>query len=123
MMRGAVSARREAHLNVIVRGPTGQEQEVDATIDTGFSGYLTLPAALTSALSLAYHSQTIAILADGSSVRLSIYEAIVLWQGQARDVLVVEAEGGVLLGTALLHGCRLVVEFVDGGPATASLLP
>ena len=122
-MTGMVTPRGEAQLKVIVRGPGGQEQQVEATIDTGFTGFLTLPLSLIAGLSLIYHSQSIAILADGSSVGLPVYEAIILWEGQERDILVVQAEGGVLLGTALLHGSRLVVDFVDGGPVTVSRLP
>jgi len=122
-MTGMVTPQGEAQLKVIVHGPGGQEQEVEATIDTGFSGFLTLPLSLIGGLSLIYHSQSIAILADGSSVALPVYEGTVLWEGQERDILVVQAEGGVLLGTALLHGSRLVVEFVDGGPVTVTLLP
>ena len=122
-MTGTVTPQDEAQLKIIVRGPAGQEQEVEATIDTGFTGYLTFPSAVIALLALTYHSQSIAILADGSKVMLAIYRAVVLWEGQPLPILVVQAEGGVLLGTRLLHGTRLVVEFVDGGPVTVTLLP
>ena len=122
-MTGTVTPQDEAQLKVIVRGPTGHEQEVEATIDTGFTGFLTLPLAMVAGLLLTYHSQSIAILADGSSVTLALYQATVLWEAQQRRILVVQAEGGVLLGTALLHGARLVIEFVDGGPVTVTPLP
>jgi predicted aspartyl protease len=37
----------------------GQAQEIQAVIDTGFNGYLTLPDTAINALGLSYHSRTI----------------------------------------------------------------
>lgn len=67
------------------------------------------------ALGLTYHSQVIAMLADGSSVALRRHEAIVDWNGQARDVLVLETEGGPLVGMSLLYGSRMTLDIVEGG--------
>jgi predicted aspartyl protease len=75
MMTGIITADREAALSVTIRGPSGQEMEVQAVID---------------ALSLPYHSRSIAMLGDGSRVVLREYEAVVVWDGRARDVLVLE---------------------------------
>jgi clan AA aspartic protease len=122
-MTGTVTPYREAALAVIVRGPHGQEEEVEAIVDTGFTGFLTLPSTLIATLALVFHSRTIATLADGTSVLLPIYEATVLWDGQERDVLVLEAEGGCLLGMSLLYGSRLTIDVIDGGSVTVTLLP
>ncbi len=48
MMRGFISGDREAVLRLRVRGPGGREETVEAVIDTGFNGYLTLPISLIS---------------------------------------------------------------------------
>ena len=53
MITGSVNANYEAIIHLSVRGPGGQEREVDAVIDTGFNGFLTLPPALVTALDLA----------------------------------------------------------------------
>jgi len=53
MIRGAVNADREATIRLSVRGPSGQEREVDADIDTGFDGWLSLPPSLIADLGLA----------------------------------------------------------------------
>ena len=45
MITGVVSLYREALVRVTVRGPGGPEQEIEAVIDTGFDGSLTLPLA------------------------------------------------------------------------------
>jgi hypothetical protein len=70
-----------------------------------------------------YHSPVLVTLADGRDITLRQYEATVLWDGQPRDVMVLEADGGALIGMALLYGSRLTVEVLDGGPVTIELLP
>ena len=44
----------EAVVSLVLRGPEGQTREVNAVIDTGYSGFLTLPAALVADLGLPY---------------------------------------------------------------------
>lgn len=41
MITGVVTADRQAIINLTVRGPTGQEHEIEAIVDTGFDGWLT----------------------------------------------------------------------------------
>jgi len=40
MIIGIVNQHLEALINLIVHGPHGQEREIEAVIDTGFSSYL-----------------------------------------------------------------------------------
>jgi clan AA aspartic protease len=122
-MDGIITADRAAALRLKVRGPSGVEQEVETVLDTGFNGYLTLPHTLVVALGLAYHSEAIATLADGSRVRLRKYTGTVIWDGQERDVIVLEAEGGPLVGMSLLYGSRVTLDVVDGGPVIIEPLP
>ncbi|MDQ3814135.1 MAG: clan AA aspartic protease [Armatimonadota bacterium] len=123
MITGVMTAQREATLSLTVRGPSGHEQAVQVIIDTGFTGFLCLPHSLASAFALPFHSDTFGILGDGSRVRLSLYEATVVWDGQDKSILVLEAEGGALIGMALLHGFRVVLDVVDGGSVTIEALP
>lgn len=39
MITGIVTANREAIIRLMVRGPAGQQQKVEAVIDTGFDGW------------------------------------------------------------------------------------
>jgi predicted aspartyl protease len=80
-----------------------------------------LPPSLVAALGLAYHSETLALLGDGSTVSFHKYEATVLWHGQDREVIVLEAAGGPLAGMALLYGSRVTLDIVDGGDVTIEL--
>ena len=123
MITGVITPDREAVFHLVVRGPQGQEQRMEAVIDTGFNGFLTLPPTLVAALHLPYHSGALATLGDGSTVALRKYEATLLWEGQERDILVLEAGGGSLAGMSLHYGSRVTLEIVDGGPVTIEALP
>jgi len=46
MIIGFMNASLEAIVRLIVYGLDGQEREVEAIIDTGFTGFLTLPSTL-----------------------------------------------------------------------------
>jgi clan AA aspartic protease len=123
VIHGTVSPFREAILLLTVRGPSGQEEQVDAVIDTGFSDFLTLPPNLIARLGLRFRSSTRVTLADGSTVALDLYRATVLWDGQPFDVPVIAAGSDPLVGMSLLYGFRVVIEVVDGGPVTIDALP
>lgn len=66
MITGIVTTAREAAISLTVRGPTGQEREIRAVIDTGFDGSLTLPPALIATLRLPWRRRGRALLADGN---------------------------------------------------------
>jgi predicted aspartyl protease len=74
VIRGQVTADREAVVLLTVRGPQGDEMEVETVADTGFTGSLTLPLLLISTLALPYQNSTPAILADGSVVMCDEYK-------------------------------------------------
>jgi predicted aspartyl protease len=57
-------------------------------------------------------------LADNSEVLLPVHAASVLWDGEARDILVIATGRRPLLGTALLDGQELVIQFTEGGLVT-----
>ena len=49
---------------------------------------------------------------------LPVHEAIVLWDGEEREVLVIATGRRPLLGTALLDEQELVIQFTEGGLVT-----
>ena len=115
MMTGKVTALCEATVRLTVTGPDQHWQAVDAVLDTGFNGFLTLPSHMVRALQLSFVGNRRATLADGSIVVLDLYLATVLWHGQEREVLVLQAEGGPIVGMALLYGSRVVLHVVNDG--------
>ncbi len=79
MITGTINADREATIRLMVRGPGGQEQEIEAVIDTGFNGFLTLPPTVVTTLGLPRLGRGRAILANGSQDLFDVYEVTVLW--------------------------------------------
>jgi clan AA aspartic protease len=123
MITGVVTPGHEATIPLEVRGAHAQQTTVAAVIDTGFTGYLTLPTALMASMAFPRIGVRPATLADGSQVNLEIYEATVLWDGQVRDILALAADGDPLVGMALLYGHTLTIQVVDGGDVTIEALP
>jgi clan AA aspartic protease len=57
-------------------------------------------------------------LADNSEVLLAVHEAIIIWNGEEREIRVLATGRRPLLGTALLDEHELVVQFTEGGLVT-----
>ena len=118
MITGEINADREAEIPLIIQGDDGRETEIKAVIDTGFTGYLTLPPGLITSLHLAFRELTEFVLADGSIVAFETYTATVVWDGAEKSVLVLASDGGPLVGMSLLYGYRVIMDVVDGGTVT-----
>jgi clan AA aspartic protease len=123
MIKGVVTASREATINLVVRGPNAQEEELEAVIDTGFTGFLTLPPPLIVSLGLPCRSQAQAELGDGSLHQFDVYMATMIWDGQARTVETDAAETAPLVGVGLLYGYDVRLQLVEGGTVTIEALP
>jgi clan AA aspartic protease len=115
MMQGVVNLRREATLTVVVGNSNHQLQAIETVIDTGFTGFLSLPSAIIATLNLPWSASDIVTLGDGSETLFDLYTAIVIWDGQYRDIYIAESETEPLLGMAMLYGYRLQVDAIEGG--------
>lgn len=122
MIVGVVNSVREAVIPLSVRGPDGQI-EIDAVIDTGFNGYISLSRALISELGFPFRRRGRAVLADGGEIIFDVYEATVIWDGERRRLEVDEADTDPLVGMGLLDGYELTIEVVTGGAVAIELLP
>lgn len=110
----------EPLVSITLQGTGGNRQNVRAIVDTGFTGYLTLPLAAISSLGLALQDVIDAELADGSIAQIETYRGTVDWQGVVKPIVVCATEGSALLGMMLLDGSTLVIEAIDGGTVTIS---
>ena len=115
MIEGSVNANYEAVITLFLRGPAGQMREIEAVIDTGYNGYLTLPPLLIAELELPFQSEGQATLANGSVEFFDVYGVTALWDGRQRFVDAVEAGATPLVGMALMDSHRLHLEVTDGG--------
>jgi clan AA aspartic protease len=123
MIIGVVNANREATIRLVVHGANGQSQEIEAVIDTGFTGFLTLPSSLIALLGLSWLGRQQAMLADGVVRLFDVYGATVIWDGQLRTVETDSADTEPLLGMGMIYGHDLRIQVVSGGTVTIEALP
>ena len=112
---GTVVAGREAVIPLTVVGFRGRTTVIEAVIDTGFTGHLTLPLNLTRSLDLPLLGSRYVTLANGATASLDVYRAAVLWEGTERLVRAFVSEGTPLVGMYLLYGSEVRLRVVDGG--------
>lgn len=120
MITGRINEQLEAIVSLRVLSGKA-ERSVDAVIDTGFNGFLTLPRGVIRDLGLEFESAVPAELADGSLVTFRRFVAAIKWNesgDENREVLVLEAEGAALAGMSLLEWHRLTMDVVEGGSVT-----
>jgi clan AA aspartic protease len=114
--------RREALIRLTVRGFRGREQEIVAVVDSGYTGWLTLPPAAIAALHLRWQTFGRGVLADGSVSSFDVYQANVVWDDRRRSVFVDEFDSPPLVGMALLRGYEYRMQVRARGEVTIKRL-
>lgn len=123
-MRGRVAPDgSEPRIALRVRDASGRDAPVEAVIDTGFTGGITLPPETVESLSLRFQGDGTGTLADGSVESFEIYRAVLLWHGLERLSLVYAVPGEPLIGMGLLRGSELRVQATPGGRVEIEELP
>ena len=102
-------------MSVTLSGPSGKRTELEAVVDTGFTGALCLGAEQIQELDLPLVGRGAAVLADGRVVGTRYHRGQVLWHGRERTVQVLSAEGGLLVDMSLLRGSLLTIEVAPDG--------
>ncbi len=115
MVTGTVNARYEMMIKLPVRNSAGQYQEIEAVLDSGFTGSLTLPPSLIASLGLPWRSHSSAVLANGKVEQIEIHTGTIIWDGISRTILIQALENVPLLGMALLVGYNLRARVTVGG--------
>lgn len=115
MMLGAVDARKLAIIELELLGADGAVIRVNAIIDTGYDGFLTISPDLLSRLGSPYDETRSYELGNGEIVRFAVHDVDVIWDSRVRTVSAIVTEGGELIGMSLLTGFELFVDVVDGG--------
>jgi len=118
VITGTVNADLQPLIVVPAFSARGIRHDIEALVDTGYNGWLTLPADLIAALGLPWRQRGRATLADGSTIVFDVYEGTVLWDGTPLTLLVDEAGGMPLVGMSLMRGYDLNLQAVDGGSVT-----
>ncbi len=115
MIEGVVNAAHEAVVTLHLQESEGRTREIDAVVDTGYSGFLTLPTALVAELDLTYAYMGQAILANDARVNFDVHYATVLWDGQPRDIEADVTGSTPLVGMLLLDDHDLTIQVREGG--------
>jgi clan AA aspartic protease len=123
LIEGEVTSAREAIIVVGVTGRTGKTLKVQAAIDTGFNGWLTLPSALVTELALAQAGTANVVLGDATAVTARMFRAVVDWDGHPRNVTVLQSAAPSVVGMSLLYGTLVTLHVVDGGRVTVDTNP
>jgi clan AA aspartic protease len=122
MIHGVVSRNREAIISLVIVNENLQTKLITAVIDTGYTGYLSLPSEIITELNLSWTGIDRGTLGDGSEVTFEVYAAKVIWDGEYRNIPINEAETDPLVGISLLYGYDLHIQTVEGGNVTIKLL-
>jgi clan AA aspartic protease len=122
MINGIINRNGEATVRFVVSNESKQTHLVDAIIDTGFTGYLTLPLAAIHSLNLQLYSREEGMLGDGSRCIFDVYVGLVIWDGEYRYIDINAAETDPLVGMSLLYDYRLQIDVVEGGIVTIQAL-
>ena len=101
----------------------GQPRSLEVVLDTGFTGYLTLPSESISQLGLPSVGQRTFELANGELFDFRVYLGSLSWHGRPSDVLVLQSDSVPLLGMALLWGSRITMDALNEGEVTIEELP
>ena len=121
-MQGHVNTSYEAVISLVIKH-NNKLKSINAVIDTGFTGFLSLPQSIIDELELPWSYSDFATLGDGSETLFDIHDANVIWDGQFREIEINSAETDPLMGMKMLRGYRLQVDTVQGGLVTIKALP
>jgi clan AA aspartic protease len=116
-------ADAKATVSVIFRLPEQPDFSLDFIIDTGFNGYLALPLQAVNAMNLSPLANTPATLADGSQVLFSVHLATIVWDNIEKIVPILASGNKPLLGTAMMQGYHLEINFEDNGLVSLERIP
>ena len=115
MIEGMVNTAHEAVVSLHLRGTEGRTRDIEAVVDTGYSGYLTLPSALVAELELPFAYMGRAFLANDDEVRFDVHDVTVMWDGQPRQIKADATGSTPLVGMLLLDEHDLSIQVRAGG--------
>ena len=115
MIRGAFNERFQPIIAVEIADGDGEYHPVEALMDTGFSGQLTLPPDEVARLGLTYVDRTPLTLAGDQQLHASVHEGLVRWLGQPVRAYVIAMDGPPLLGMSMLENCEVTFRAQTGG--------
>ncbi len=93
----------------------GRMWPLEASLDTGFTGDLALPASAIRRLGLTWLGERVFTLADGRRNAMNTYLGTLFWHERPLDVIVIQSDGAPLIGMGTLWGSQITLNAVDDG--------
>jgi clan AA aspartic protease len=111
-MNGHVDSAGRALVRIALRTAAHSEPiELDAWIDTAFTGDLVLPQTSIASLGLRQSGTAGAVLGDGTTTVMQTYSGLIHWFGMDQEIEIVANNGQIpLLGVGLLCRRKLSVD-------------
>ncbi|MCI0360773.1 MAG: hypothetical protein L0211_20030 [Planctomycetaceae bacterium] len=112
-MIGRIDDAGRALVRILLRAHVGSMPlDLEAWIDTGFTGELVLPKNVIDSLKLVQSGTVDAELGDGSAVVLKTYSCRIDWFGREQSIEIVGNNGSLpLIGVGLLWSNRLTIDY------------
>ncbi len=115
MMPGNVNRDLKAVVDVAIQDYKGELLSFHCALDTGFNGFIALPAQVVQRSELVQSEVRRTLLVDAVEIFLPLYWGTVYWCGGVAEVPIPGTEQELLVGTALLENSTLTVQVWDGG--------
>ncbi|MDB9516368.1 clan AA aspartic protease [Roseofilum reptotaenium CS-1145] len=121
-MISGIVADGYAIITIPFRIPNRADFPIQFVVDTGFTDELCLPLEAVALLNLPFKYDMQVNLADNSQVMLPVHKAMILWDGEEREVRVLATGRRPLVETALLGDYELAIQFIEGVLVTIDAL-
>lgn len=122
MLLGAVNLLRCPSVPIVLVDGGGRDWSIEAQVDTGFTGELTLPISAIDSLGLEASGFSTYRVGDGSLTSFNSYYATIRSGNGVRYITVLESETDPLVGVGLLWDNNLSIDFRHGGDVSISEL-
>ena len=102
-------------VSIELRGEGESVKTVDALLDSGFTGAVSLPSVVVDDLGLEWSGEQSVTLGDGSDVSVDIYEGMVGFAGKWYRCAILATGDVPTVGMHLLRGARISFQAEPGG--------
>ncbi len=115
MIIGKVNSIKQAVVSLELSGSDGQKEILEAVIDTGYDGYLSVTPSIAARLQLPFRETRTYELGSGELFDFPVHDVAIQWDGDLKIIASIVTEGGVLIGMSLLSGYTLFIDATYGG--------